>query len=366
MLDWIFYGNTLLAWLLAAGAATFAVVAIQLVHRVISKRLKQLASRTETDLDDVLAAALEATRGWFRLTIGLWTGSLALELAPFLRELLDKAAIFALMVQVALWGGAAIAGWVERYGTRKLEAGEGAAVTTMRAAGFLTRLAVWAIVLMVVLDTVFEIDITALVAGLGIGGLAIALALQNILSDLFASLSIVLDKPFVAGDFIIVGDLLGTVEHVGLKTTRLRALSGEQLVFSNSDLLSSRIRNFKRMFERRIVFSFGVIYQTPLETLRRIPGMVREIVESQEEVRFDRAHFQKYGASSLDFEVVYFVTVPDYNTYMDIQQAINFELFRRFEAEGIEFAYPTQTLFVTRDDPAQPTPAPSRATPAAR
>jgi small-conductance mechanosensitive channel len=365
MLDRTFYGNTLLAWALAAGAAALAVVAIQLVHRLTANRLEAFAKTTDTQLDDVLAAALAATRPWFKIFLGIWVGSLALELSPSLRALVDKAASFALMVQIALWGGAAITAWVERYGTRKLEAGEGAAVTTMRAAGFLARLAVWTVVLMVVLDTVFEIDITALVAGLGIGGLAVALALQNILSDLFASLSIVLDKPFVAGDFIIVGDLLGTVEHVGLKTTRLRSLSGEQLVFSNSDLLNSRIRNFKRMFERRIVFSFGVIYQTPLEKLREIPGMVREIVESQESVRFDRAHFQKYGASSLDFEVVYFVTVPDYNTYMDIQQAINFELFRRFEAEGIDFAYPTQTLFVTRERAADPGTDPGTVAPAA-
>jgi small-conductance mechanosensitive channel len=153
----------------------------------------------------------------------------------------------------------------------------------------------------------------------------------------------------VAGDFIVVGDAAGTVERVGLKTTRLKSISGEQLVMSNSDLLASRIRNFQRMSERRIVFSFGVTYQTRPEKLRRIAAMVREVVEAQESTRFDRAHFQRFGASSLDFEVAYFVTTPAYGDYMDTQQAINFELLDRFEAEGIEFAYPTQTLFLTRD-----------------
>jgi small-conductance mechanosensitive channel len=170
-----------------------------------------------------------------------------------------------------------------------------------------------------------------------------------VLGDLFASLSIVLDRPFVIGDFIIVDDMVGTVEYVGLKTTRVKALSGEQLVFSNSDLLSSRIRNFKRMYERRIVFSLGVTYQTPRAELERIPGMIRTAVEQQAHTRFDRSHFKEYGDFSLNFETVYFVLVPEYNVYMDSQQAINFEIHRAFEEAGIEFAYPTQTLFVARD-----------------
>jgi small-conductance mechanosensitive channel len=203
----------------------------------------------------------------------------------------------------------------------------------------------YVLVLLMVLDNL-GVDVTALVASLGIGGVAVALAVQNILTDLFACLSISIDKPFVLGDFIIVGDLLGTVEHIGLKTTRVRSLSGEQLIFSNNDLLGSRVRNFKRMYERRVVFTFGVVYQTRHEQLRRIPDMVRAIIEARENTRFDRAHFKAYGDSSLDFEVVYYVLVPDYNIYMDIQQAINLDLFERFEKEGIGFAYPTRTVYM--------------------
>ncbi len=166
------------------------------------------------------------------------------------------------------------------------------------------------------------VDVTALVAGLGVGGIAVALAVQSILGDLFASLSIVLDKPFVIGDFIIVGDLLGTVENVGIKTTRVRSLSGEQLIFSNADLLNSRIRNYGRMYERRVVFTVGVTYDTPRHKLEDF---------------------------SLDFETVYYVQDPAYNLYMDIQQAINLELYQRFADEGIEFAYPTQTLFLAKE-----------------
>jgi len=209
------------------------------------------------------------------------------------------------------------------------------------------------------------IDITALIASLGIGGIAVALAVQNILADLFACLTISFDKPFVIGDFIIVGDLMGTVEHIGLKTTRIRSLSGEQLVFSNNDLLGSRIRNFKRMYERRVVFNFGVVYQTSYDHLAEIPAMVKKVIGAQEQTRFDRAHFKSYGDSSLDFEVVYYVLVPDYNTYMDIQQAINMSLFRQFEKKGIQFAYPTRTLYINQE-PSQPaaTPRARRAKPA--
>jgi small-conductance mechanosensitive channel len=205
------------------------------------------------------------------------------------------------------------------------------------------RALVWAVVGLLVLDNL-GVDVTALVTGLGIGGVAVALALQNVLSDLFASLSIVLDKPFVVGDFIVVGDSMGSVEHVGLKTTRLRSLSGEQLVVSNSDLLGSRIRNYQRMSERRAVFQLGVTYETPPDKLRAIPAILRAVIEAQSATRFDRSHFKSYGAFSLDFETVYYVLTPDYNRYMDIQEAINLELLRHFTAHGIEFAYPTSTV----------------------
>jgi small-conductance mechanosensitive channel len=203
-----------------------------------------------------------------------------------------------------------------------------------------------AVIAMMTLLGSYGLDVSALVAGLGVGGIAVALAAQNILGDLFASLSIVLDKPFVVGDFLVIGEFLGTAEHVGLKTTRVRSLSGEQLIFANADLLNSRIRNYGRMFERRIVFSIGVTYQTPADKLKRIPTMIRTAIENQEPVRFDRAHFQSFGDSALLFETVYYVLSPDYNKYMDIQQNINLTLYEQFAAEGIEFAYPTQTVFV--------------------
>jgi small-conductance mechanosensitive channel len=221
--------------------------------------------------------------------------------------------------------------------------GESTQIATSTALTFVGKLVLWSVALLLVLENL-NFDVSALVASLGVGGIAVALAAQNILGDLFASLSILFDKPFVVGDFIFVGDMMGTVEKVGLKTTRVRSLFGEQLVFSNNDLLSSRIKNYKRMEERRVVFTLGVTYQTNAEQLELIPGIIKETIENQEKVRFDRSHFKGYGDFALLFETVYWVTDPDYNLYMDIQQRINLELFRHFEEQGIEFAYPTQTI----------------------
>jgi small-conductance mechanosensitive channel len=249
-------------------------------------------------------------------------------------------------VQAGIWAGAILARWLESYRKREMQE-DPATATTVSALGFVGKLLLWTAVLLLALDNL-GVDITTLVAGLGVGGVAVALALQNILGDLFASLSIVLDKPFVLGDFVIVDEHLGNVEYIGLKTTRVRSLWGEQLIFSNSDLLKSRLRNFGRMFQRRIVFSIGVTYQTPRAKLEAIPGILREAVEAQEQTRFDRSHFKAYGDFAITFETVYYVTVPDYNTYMDIQQAINLRIHERFEQEAIEFAYPTQTLFLVK------------------
>ena len=237
-------------------------------------------------------------------------------------------------------------GWLHHYRTRR-SVHDAAGATSTAALGFVARVAVWLVIVLMILDN-FGVNITTLVASLGIGGIAVALALQNVLGDLFSSLSIVLDKPFVIGDFISVDDISGTVEYVGLKTTRIRGLGGEQVVFSNSDLLGSRIRNYKRMETRRIVFGIGVTYEISKQQVLAIPGILREVVEAQPQARFDRAHFKAYGASSLDFEVVYIVKTPEYGVYMDVQQAINLALFERFADEGIDFAYPTQTVYLAR------------------
>lgn len=350
--DWTFAGNSLVTWLIALGAGTAAFFVLYGLRRFILAQLRRLGKHTRTDADDIATEGVGATRTWYLVAVALWVTTLFLQVPPTARARIGTVVALVTLAQIGIWGVAGVRGYVQRYSDRKL-AEDPASVTTIRALGFLATIVVWVMVGLVALDTL-NIEVTAMVAGLGIGGVAVALAVQNILGDLFASLSIVLDKPFVYGDFIVVGDMSGTVEKVGLKTTRLRSISGEQLVFSNSDLLQSRVRNYKRMFERRVVFNFGVVYQTTRAQVAAIPSLVREAVEAQEDVRFDRAHFKAFGASSLDFEVVYYVLTSDYTLYMDRQQAINLAVLDAFAAEGIDFAYPTQTLIFERSSLPQP------------
>jgi small-conductance mechanosensitive channel len=340
-------GNVLWLWLLALAAAALVYGALQLIQRQLLSRLGRLSERTSTIADDVLVEVLSATTRFFVAVLAIFIVSPLLELTGTAAGLRRWLVVIALTVQVGLWGQRTITVWLDHQRERLLDSDPGA-VNTLQGLSYLFRLALWSAVVLLMLDNL-GYNVSALLAGLGIGGIAVALALQNVLGDLFASLSITLDKPFVTGDFIIVGDLLGTVSHVGLKTTRVTSLSGEQLVFSNSDLLASRIRNYKRMQERRVVFSFGVLYQTAVRELEEIPAVVRRIVDDTDNTRFDRAHFKEFGDSAYVFEVVYYVLQPDYNLYMDCQQRINLELCRAFEERGIGFAYPTRTLHVAAD-----------------
>lgn len=345
LLEWEFYGNALPAWLAAAATFIVALLMMRLAIGVVRRRAGALAERRDLHLAHAVAGFATATKWWFLLIVALYFGSLVIHFPhEKTTRFVESVAITALLLQIAVWADVLIALFLARYVQRRM-ATDAASVTTMSALGFLGRLAAWTLTVLLILQNV-GVEVSALVAGLGIGGVAVALAAQNVLGDLFASLSIVLDKPFLLGDFIAVDDFLGSIEHIGLKTTRLRSLSGEQLVFSNADLLKGRIRNYKRMYERRIQFSFGVEYGTPADTLSAIPEMVREAIAAQDKTRFDRAHFKSFGDSALVFEVVYYVLSPDYNLYMDLQQSINLALVRRFAAERIEFAFPTQTLYV--------------------
>jgi len=345
--EWLarsFYGNTLLDYLVAGGIAVLTAMVAVVVRRVLIKRLSKIASRTETDWDDFVLRLVESTRLLPILVLSLALGCRWLELAARPASVLRVVVVLTLLVQSGLWASGGIEFWVDRYRRRHLDT-DPVAATSVVALRFLGKLGIYSLLLLLALDNL-GVDVTALVAGLGVGGIAVALAVQSILGDLFASLSIFLDKPFVIGDFVIVGDLMGTVDYIGLKTTRLRSLSGEQLVFSNSDLLSSRIRNFKRMAERRVLFGFGVLYDTPAETLEGIPATVRRLIEAEEPTRFDRCHFKAFGESAFEFETVYYVLTPEYNVYMDVQQRLNLGILRAFREQGIGFAYPTRTLHV--------------------
>ena len=306
-------------------------------------RVHRLAQKTHTIIDDVVVGALRKTKLLYLVIVSVFVG---LDLGVSARRR-----------PLGLGGrgrrDADPSGHLDQHGAPDLarelpkDEDDGANRTTMNALSFLGRIALWAIVLLLILDNL-GIDVTALVAGLGIGGIAIALAVQNVLSDLFASLSIVLDKPFVNGDFVVVGEMAGSVEHIGIKTTRIRSISGEQLVFSNTDLLGEphpQLRPDERAARRLSRWA------SPTKRQRRSSSASRADSRSHrgaEKVRFDRSHFASYGDSALNFETVYYVESSDYATHMDILQAVNLRIYRSFADEGIEFAYPTQTLFIEK------------------
>jgi small-conductance mechanosensitive channel len=330
-------------WLVALAVFLAVVVVLRIALRVLRRRCAAWVEKDRFGWGPAIAELLGRTRLWFHLLLAAYCASLVLNWPAELERIIRSVAVVGLLVQGAIWGVVVLDFLIRRRVQQQIET-DAAVATTMAMLGFLAKLTMWTIVSLLILENV-GIDVTALVAGLGIGGIAVALAAQNILSDLFASLSIVLDKPFVLGDYIVVGDDAGTVEHIGVKTTRVRSLSGEQLVFSNGDLLKARIRNFKRMQERRVAFTVSVTHQTPLDKLAAIAGVLRDIVQAQPQVRFDRSHFKSLGDSALVFEVVYFMLVPDYGICMDTQQAVNLAIIERFRHEGIDFAYPTQTVF---------------------
>jgi small-conductance mechanosensitive channel len=343
-LDTVFFGNPVRSWLGSAAVLLAFWLAYLIVHRLLSGWIVALSARTRTGLDDALAAVIQATKPWLLMVIALQFAARPLSLSDNMDVWLTRIALVALGIQIGYWTAAwlnvVLSSWkIRRWGD------DPEATMTFNFVSYVVNTAVWVFVFLLILENL-GVDVSALVAGLGIGGIAVALAVQNVLGDLFASLSILLDKPFVIGDYLAVDDLGGTVRSIGLNSTRLTSLTGEQLVFSNKDLLQSRIRNFGRMEERRILFLIGVVYGTPPDVIRRIPGMIRTSIEGHELTRFDRSHFKEFGDSALIFETVYYMTVPDYGSYMDVQQAVNLDILQRFAQEGIEFAFPTQHVFV--------------------
>ncbi len=343
----VIFQNTLSSWLLALIVVIVCTQVLKFLCAKAHRIIRSAAKRTTTQLDDILVVIFDNTKPLFLLLVSLFLGTKFLVLPAPVDIMIQRVALFALLIQAAIWINSVIRFCITDYTNAKLADDAGQA-TTVKSIGLLSRIVVWCIITLMALDNI-GIDVNALIAGMGIGGIAVALAAQNIIGDIFASISIVLDKPFVLGDFIIVGDYMGNIENIGLKTTRIRSLSGEQVVFNNNDLLQSRIRNYKRMFERRVVFTLGVVYQTPQEKMAKIPGIIKDIITSRTQARFDRAHFKTFGNFSLDFEVVYYVLSPEFNVYMDNHQAINLAVMERFAQEGISFAYPTQTLFLNQE-----------------
>lgn len=339
--------NSVGDWLLALTIAVLGGIAASLVLRVATRLVGRVAARTQNRVDDVALAMLAATRRVFVVGAPVLAAAAILRLPDGARGFVTIASTLLIGMQIGLWLTAIVRHWSGELARRRVGVADTTNLSVLRVSLLVV---VWIVLLLAVLDNL-GVDVTALIAGLGIGGVALALAVQGIFADIVASIVIVLDKPFVIGDFVVVGDHMGTVEGIGLKTTRIRSLGGEELVFSHSDLLSSRIRNFKRMRERRVAFTLGVTYATPSERLASIPTLVRDIIAARDGARFERCHFATLADSALEFEVVFHVLDPDYGRYMDIRHAVNLALMESFARAGIEFAYPTRTLHLIAPRP---------------
>ncbi|MEY3059253.1 MAG: hypothetical protein RL000_605 [Bacteroidota bacterium] len=342
-----YWGNTVGDYLISAAFIVIGFLVLRGIKNFVLTRLKKLVDKTESNLDDIALQVVEKFGiPILRVLVIYWAIEL-LVLSPKVEKWLNIAYGVVTLYFIVSFLLTLVRRLLEAQ-VMKLENGE----TKLKQIGgimVVLKILVWSIGLLALFSNL-GYDVTTVLTGLGIGGIAIALAAQNILGDLFNYFVIFFDRPFEVGDFITVDDKKGTVEYIGIKTTRIRSITGEQLIISNSNLTSSRIHNFKRLESRRVVFSIGVVYGLPLEKLKMIPGIIKQIVEKSELVRFDRVHFNRYGDFSLDYEVVFFVDTPDYNTYMDILQQINFGIYEKFESEKIDFAFPTQTLIFNKPD----------------
>lgn len=306
-------------------------------------RLRKVSKYTSNYFDDIVLNVLSVTRQFFMIGVSLFAGFQLSHFDKTYGAHADKAFIILLAIQSIIWGKEAIKSWIDMTIERKND--DPSLKTSLGFVSILLKFILIAAVLLFALNNL-GVNVSTFIAGLGVGGIAIALATQNILGDLFSSLSIVLDKPFIVGDFVSLGEWQGTIEYVGLKTTRIRSLGGEQIIVSNSDLLSSKIRNYKRMQERRVTFTLGVTYDTKRENLRKAPEIIESVIKKHPGNRFDRAHFMRYGASSLDIDVVYFHLSPDFNEYANAHQKILLDIGDEFEKNGLDFAFPTQTLIL--------------------
>ena len=348
-----FLGNDLKTWVISLGIFLVTLTILPLLKRAISARRRRRTDLTAGHLTDLAAALVVRTGRIFLWGVAVWLASRELTVPPGVERVLTVLIVVLFWMQVARWAMTAL-----RYAVEVRSRGTSGADTLLKSSMevimFAAGIVIWGIALVLVLGNL-GVEIKPLLAGLGIGGIALALAVQAVLGDLLASLSIALDKPFVLGDALTVGDVQGTVEHIGVKSTRLRSINGEQIILSNADVLKARVRNFGRLRERRSLFRLDVHYETPVPALAAVPRVVREIIEATPETRFERCHLLSCGGPALQFEVVYFVTSPDYGVYADAQQSINLRILERFSALGVSFmaATPTQVRLY-QPEPAAP------------
>jgi small-conductance mechanosensitive channel len=341
----VYYGNSVADWLIAGVVAAAAWSALSILRRLITARSKKYATSHRSIPVRLIFYLMGHTQQLLFFAISVYAGQENLTFAPKVQHIITNSVLTLILFQIGVWAGRSIRFYLE---IKEMERGPDRVFAgSLDIINFVARILIWSLLILVALDN-FGVNITALLAGLGVGGVAVALALQNILGDLFASLSIALDKPFVVGDSLNIDTFTGVVERIGIKTTRLRSESGEQIILSNADILKSRVRNYGRMPEQRVLTTLRVTYTTPGDKLQGIPPLLEGIVRAQPNARFDRCHLKTIGESSLLFELSYFVQQPRLNPLMDLQQTINYGILEEFQRLGIEFAYPTQRIVLDR------------------
>lgn len=339
-----YFGNSLFEYTKAFGIFIILLIVFKIIQYVILKKLGNLAKKTKTDIDDTLIKIIKSLRPSFYWFLAFFFATKFLTLNAFVIKTINIVLIVWIVYQI-IKGSQILIDYILH---KKFEKEDGTgSKTAVNYINIIAKVVLWSVGLLLIFSNL-GIDITSLIAGLGIGGIAVAFALQNILSDLFSSFAIYFDKPFMVGDFVTTGNNSGVVEKIGIKTTRIRALQGEEIVISNNELTSARIQNFKKLEKRRIVSSFGILYETPIDKIKSIKNIVENIFKTIENAEFSRVHFKEFGDFSLNFEIVYFVMTNDYNIYMDIQEKFNLALMEAFEKDGIKFAFPTQTIYLAK------------------
>ncbi|MFW5704173.1 MAG: mechanosensitive ion channel family protein [Patescibacteria group bacterium] len=336
--------NTVLQYISAVLIFLVTFIVAKIFKSVILGKAKRFAQRTRMPYDDILIDVLDTVDGPFFTAVGLYVASIFLNIPKQVGNIL----LYIIIIISVMYTAKALQKMIVFFLNRFIDKKDDEHMIDMQVKSFVNTIAsviIWVLAGLVILQNI-GFNVTTLLGGLGVMGIAVSFALQSILGDIFAYISIFFDKPFKIGDFIIVGGDMGVVEHIGIKTTRIKTLQGQELIMTNKELTESRVNNYKRMQRRRIVFTFGVTYETSSAKLKKIPELVKKAIEEVKDATFDRAHFYQYGDFSLNFEVVYYVESPDYNIYMDIQQNINFSLKDALEKQNIEFAYPTQTIYM--------------------
>ncbi|MFH0856961.1 MAG: mechanosensitive ion channel family protein [bacterium] len=340
-----FLNNPLSAYLWAVIVFIAVLAALKIIESILLHSLRKILKKTKNDFDDFLVRVIKKINVLFYIITALYFAIKPLRMPEYVSKGMKYALVIIIAYEIIKAVQAIVDYVVKKIISKKTAGADSEHI--VKVSGLIFKILLWAIAIIIVLSNL-GFNVSSLVAGLGIGGIAIALAAQNILQDLFSAFSIYIDRPFAAGDFIVSGDYMGVVKKVGIKSTRITALRGEEIIISNKDLTGAPLQNFKKMQKRRIEFMLGVTYETAPEKLRNIPKIIEDIIKNTVHTEFDRAHFKIYGDFSLNYEIVYYVLNNDYNKYMDIQQEINLAIFDAFAKEGIEFAYPTQMVYIKK------------------